>query len=150
MSDERADIIETTVRMAWLADRRDWDALVAVFTDEVEVDYSALTGVAATTTGRDNLVAGWRAGLAGLTATQHLLGNHLVTIDGDLAEVTAAFLATHLLANATGGPLWTLAGHYRYRVVRTPAGWRIAAVTMTPDWATGNQHIMSLATEATP
>jgi hypothetical protein len=44
-----------------------------------------------------------------------------------------------------GDPTWTLGGHYRFDLTRTPGGWRIAAVTMTADWATGNQHIMTLA-----
>jgi SnoaL-like domain len=37
-----------------------------------------------------------------LTATQHLVGNHLLTIDGDQATCTAAFQATHVLANPHG------------------------------------------------
>jgi hypothetical protein len=32
---------------------------------------------------------------------------------------------------------------------RTADGWRIAVLVMTPDWATGNQHIMTLAAGVT-
>jgi len=143
--DDRTAIIDTTIRMAWLADRCKWDDLVDVFAADVRVDYSALTGIAAATVDRHDLVNGWRTALSGLTATQHLLGNHLVEVDQNIATVTASFQATHVLANGAGDPIWTLGGHYRYELLRTTNGWRITALTMTPDWATGNQHIMTLA-----
>jgi hypothetical protein len=148
-TDDRTGVIETTIQMAWLADRRQWSRLVDVFATEVDVDYSGLTGGAAVRVARHDLVNGWKAALGGLTATQHLLGNQLVDMSGDNATVTAAFQATHVLANATGGPIWTLGGHYRFELVRAADGWRIAVLVMTPDWATGNQHIMTLAAGAT-
>lgn len=91
---------------------------------------------------------GWRRALSGLTATHHLLGNHLVTVVDDAATCTATFQATHFLPNPHGEPIWTLGGHYEYRLQRTREGWRIAGLTMTADWATGNQHIMHLAAKS--
>ena len=44
MGDERIDIVETTARMAVLADARQWAALVEIFTDQVAVDYSSHGG----------------------------------------------------------------------------------------------------------
>ncbi len=142
---DRLEVLGTCTRMAWLADRRDWDGLLAVFDDEVDVDYTSLTGGDPARLPRHELVQGWAAGLSGLAATQHLLGNQLATLDGDTAEATAAFQATHVLPNPHGAPTWTLGGHYHYRLRRTTDGWRITAVAMTTDWATGNQHIMTLA-----
>ena len=85
-------------------------------------------------------------GLLGrLTATSHLVNNHLVSVDGDHAVCTAALQATHLLANAHGGQLWTLGGHYRYSLVSAGGSWRINGVVMTATWADGNQHVMTLA-----
>jgi len=80
---DRTDMIDTTARMAWLADRSNWIALIDVFTANVRVDHSSLLG-----------------------------------------------------------------GHDEHRLRRTNAGWRIADVTMTADWATGNQHIMHLAAKS--
>ncbi|MFF0628062.1 nuclear transport factor 2 family protein [Streptomyces sp. NPDC004296] len=84
--------------------------------------------------------------LSDLASTQHLITNHLVRISGDTAVATADFQATHLLPNALGGPLWTLGGHYRFTLRRTPAGWRIDGLTMTADWADGNRQIMERTT----
>lgn len=107
---DRAAIVETCTRMAWLADQRRWDELAEQFTDEVAVDYTSLDGgTPRRVSGRD-LVAGWRAGLSGFQATQHLVTNHLVTIESGHAVVTAAFQATHLLPNDRGGPIWRIGG----------------------------------------
>ncbi|NUT54325.1 MAG: nuclear transport factor 2 family protein [Saccharothrix sp.] len=133
--------------MAWFADRRDWDALLTVFADEVDLDYTSLTGGEPGRVKAVDLVAGWRAGLGGLDATQHLVSNHLVEVDGDRAVATAQFQAVHVLANPHGEPTWTLGGHYRFGLVRADGGWLIDAVTMTTTWASGNQHVMTLAAQ---
>lgn len=142
------EIVQATTRMAWLADRRDWAALTAVFADEVDVDYTSLAGGEPARLAATQLVAGWRAGLGGLDATQHLIGNHLVDVHGDRATVTAQFQATHVFANPHGDHSWTLGGHYRFGLVVQGGRWRIDAVTMTATWAAGNQQIMTLAAEA--
>lgn len=146
-TNDRAEIVDVTTRMAWFADRRDWDALLTVFADEVDLDYTSLTGGEPARLAAADIVAGWRAGLGGLDATQHLVSNHLVDVDGDRAVATAQFQAVHVLANPHGEPTWTLGGHYRFGLVRSDGGWRIDAVTMTTTWATGNQQIMTLAAQ---
>jgi len=148
MSRHRAEIVETCTHMAHHADRRQWDQLVGVFADEVRLDYTSLQGGDPAIVAREALVDGWRAALGGLAATQHLIGNHLVDVDEDGVEAvcTADFQATHVLPNPHGDATWTLGGHYRFELVQITDAWRIAAVTMTAVWATGNQHIMALAT----
>lgn len=142
------EIIQQITRMAWLADRRDWDRLGGVFADQVDMDYTSLTGGEPARVAADDVVAGWRAGLGGLDATQHLVSNHLVRVDGDRAVATAQFQAVHVLVNPHGDPTWTLGGHYRFGLVRKDDGWRIDAVTLTTSWATGNQQIMTLASKS--
>lgn len=147
---DRMDIVEVTIRMAWLTDRRDWDRLLEVFADQVDLDYTSLTGGEPARVAASVLVTGWRDGLAGLDATQHLVSNHLVHVDGDRAMVTAQFQAVHVMTNPHGDPTWTLGGHYRLGLARHDDLWQIDAVTMTPTWATGNQQIMTLAGMAAP
>ncbi|MEU5693119.1 nuclear transport factor 2 family protein [Actinosynnema sp. NPDC020468] len=140
---EHREIVDTTVRLAWLADHRRWDELADVFAERVTVDYTSLNGGEPVTLAAADLIAGWRAGLGFLDATQHLVTNHLVEVDGDRAAATAQFQAVHVRAGAVGDPTWTLGGHYRFGLVRTDAGWRIDAMTMTKTWATGNRAIMT-------
>ncbi len=47
-----------------------------------------------------------------------------------------------MLPNDAGGPHWTVAGRYDFDLLRMPMGWRIAGLTLTVVWATGNQQIM--------
>lgn len=143
--EDRQQVVDTCTRLGWYADRRDWQALTDVFDDRVRMDYTSLNGGEPATLPREQIVQGWSAVLGRLQATQHLIANHLVELSGDTAVCTAAFQATHLLPNAHGGPTWTLGGTYRFDMVRRGDAWRIAGVTMTATWATGNQHVMALA-----
>ncbi|MEU8517029.1 nuclear transport factor 2 family protein [Kitasatospora sp. NPDC048722] len=145
---DRLDIVDVCTRMCWHTDKREWDRLRSeVFAEKVLVDYTSLNGGTPTELWADELIEAWRTLLSELDATQHLLTNHLVDVRGDGAVATADFQATHLLPNTLGGPLWTLGGHYRFTLRRTPAGWRIDGLRMTTAWATGNRHIMERTTE---
>ncbi|MGW0659536.1 nuclear transport factor 2 family protein [Streptodolium elevatio] len=93
-------------------------------------------------------MAGWSQALGGFDATQHLITNHMVDVTGDSAVCTAAFQATHRLANPFGAPLWTLGGDYRFDLARSGDGWRITGVVMTATWADGNKDLATLAAEA--
>ncbi|MEU5876531.1 nuclear transport factor 2 family protein [Spirillospora sp. NPDC047279] len=152
-TEDRLAIVETCTRMAWHADRREWDELAGIFADPVTLDYTSLNGGEPAELAPDQVVAAWSATLGAFDATQHLITNHLVTVEGDSAVCTASFQATHRLANPHGGPLWTLGGTYRFDLVRASAEsgagsgeeWKINAVVMTAIWADGNEDLPSLA-----
>jgi hypothetical protein len=144
LEDDR-DVRRMMTRMATLADQRAWDELVDVFTPTVRADWSELSGQPAAEIAAGELVAGWRAGLSGLSATQHLLGNQDVEIDGDRATAIAYVHAAHRLATTFADSVWIVAGSYRYDLQRTPDGWRISTATFHPMWGLGNQQLMTLA-----
>ena len=125
-------IIGTTIAMAVLTDSQEWDALPAVFTDEVTADYTALIGGEQFTTIRaTDLIVGWKQGLSAFTATQHLVTKHQVVITGDNPEVRAYFQATHCKPDHT---LWVVGGRYQYSFQKVADEWRISAITLTPIW----------------
>jgi hypothetical protein len=142
---DRSDIIEAATRLFWYIDIRDWDALAGVFAEQVTLDYTSIWGGQPTVATPTQIQGEWSTLLGAFDATQHLLGNHLVTTDGDKAELTAVFQAVHLLANPFGSPRWTLGGAYRITLERGARGWLIDAVTMTATWADGNKDILTLA-----
>ncbi|MER6346531.1 nuclear transport factor 2 family protein [Streptomyces sp. NPDC001595] len=133
---ERLDVIDTCTRMAWHADQRAWDELAEVFADQVTLDYTSLNGGEPVTLTPAQIVDGWRTGLGVYVATQHLLTNHLVAVDGDSAVCTAAFQATH---RKTDDSLWTLGGTYRFDLARSNDRWRITGVVMTAVWSDGER-----------
>ncbi|MCC9307848.1 nuclear transport factor 2 family protein [Kitasatospora sp. RB6PN24] len=141
---DRLAVVETCTRMCWHTDQREWEQLLGrVFAEKVRVDYTSLNGGEPAELPADALVGAWRDLLGALDATQHLLTNHLVTIEGDAAVVTANFQATHVLAKAADGPMWTLGGRYRFDLVHSESGWRIAGLVMTKVWQTGNLALLA-------
>lgn len=139
---DRFDVIDTCTRMVWLTDHRDWDALEQVFAEQVTLDYTSLNGGEPVVLTPEQIVGAWRETLGGFAATQHLLANHLVAIDGDTAVCTASFQATHRKADAFGASLWTLGGSYRFDLVRTDGTWRIRGGVMTALWGDGNRGLL--------
>jgi hypothetical protein len=142
---DRLDILELTGRLGLMVDARDWAALADLFTDPVEVDYTSLNGGTPQNLKPADLLGGWRQVLDHLDGTQHLIAGQVTSLDGDHATCAATVQGTHVPTNATGGPIWTVGGRYDFGLLRTPPGWRIAALTLTVHWATGNQHIMQIA-----
>ncbi|MGW5262339.1 nuclear transport factor 2 family protein [Microbispora sp. NPDC004025] len=131
---DRLDVIDACTRMAWHADQREWSRLTEVFADKVTLDYTSLNGGEPATLAPAQIVHGWQSALGDYKATQHLLGNHLVTLDGDTAVCTASFQATHRKPDDS---VWTLGGTYRFTLMRTGDGWRITSVVMTTAWSDG-------------
>ena len=128
-------IINTVNQMALAADQRDWDLCCRCFADEVFVDYTSLAGGEPATISADALIESWQGLLPGFTATQHLIGSHVVTVQENRADCLAHFQATHILDNER----WVLGGHYHFRLRLKGESWQIAAITMTALWSVGDQ-----------
>ncbi len=142
---ERQAVVNVCTRMALHVDRREWQMLKEVFADEVRMDYTSLNGGEPAVLTPQQIVDAWSQMLGEFDATQHLVANHLVTIEGDTAVCTASFHATHRLAHPFGASLWTLGGTYRFDLLRAEGGWKISGVVMTALWGDGNQELMALA-----
>jgi len=130
-------IVETIARGA---DLRQWDLVRAVLADRVELDY----GTPERLTPAD-VVDRWRPLLEAFDATQHMLSDVAVTLDGDSARATSRFHATHVLRGAPGGDAWVLTGRYEHDLVRSPAGWKVTRMRMIPGEATGNTGLVDQA-----
>jgi hypothetical protein len=143
--EDQLAIIRVCTQMVWHADQREWESLKAVFADQVALDYTSLFGGEPATLTPEQIVEGWTQGLGGFDATQHLITNHLVTVNGDAAVCTASFQATHLLANPLASPLFTLGGTYRLDLVRADGAWKISGLVMTAVWGDGNKDLLTLA-----
>jgi hypothetical protein len=142
---DRLAILELTGSLALLLDARDWSGLEQLFTDPIYWDRTSLFGGEPETQTPAELVGGLRYAMGGFDATHHLITCLVIGLDGDEATGSANMQGTHVLANPSGDPLWTVGGRHDYRFKRTADGWRIAAVTFTFQWATGNMNILTLA-----
>src|SRR5581483_2694029 len=97
-------------------------AVASVFTDDGAADYGELGGV---NTGAATIAAFCRSALAGLDASQHLITNEVVELDGDRGRARCYFQAQHVYRGAEGGDHYLVGGTYEDELVRTPEGWRI-------------------------
>lgn len=140
-AETKLEIAETCTRMAVHTDRREWDALRGLFAEQVRLDYTSLAGGDPAQVTPQQITAAWSAALGGYEITQHLIANHLVRVDGDRAECTASFQATHRLSTPYGSPLWTLGGDYRWELARIGGRWLITSVVMTATWGDGNKNL---------
>jgi hypothetical protein len=118
VAEDQSAVVDTVVRCADAFDRRDWLALDDVFTDDA-VGYGV--------DGRPSIVRFVRGFLGGCGPSQHLLGNHQVTIDADRATSVCQARVLHIGAGELSDLTYECIGSYRDDLVRTDAGWRIAA-----------------------
>jgi ketosteroid isomerase-like protein len=146
--EDRLTILELIGRLALAIDAKDWDAMGELFTETVYHDRTSLTGGEPYTAPVAQFVEGWRQTLQAMDAVHHQITNHVISLDGDHATCAANMQGTHVLANASGGPIWTVGGRHDYQLKRTPDGWRIAGLTFTLQWATGNMNVLTLAMAA--
>ena len=114
---ERIALQDVMLNYAAAVDERNLERYRACFTDDVEVvgfGTQAYRGREAW----ESYV--WNA-LQKYSASQHLLGPQLATIDGDEAQTRTDVQALHFLADAdTRLTLW---GTYRTELVEQAAGW---------------------------
>ena len=127
---DRMDIVDTSIRYATGVDMRDWEIYRSCFTDELEVDF---TGTPETQKA-DDWVNTARQLVSPYTATQHIITNHNITIEGDEATCIAYLQAQHYRSDDTGVSALTVGGYYTNKLVRSPEGWKISKLKLTITW----------------
>jgi 3-phenylpropionate/cinnamic acid dioxygenase small subunit len=142
---DRAAISDVQLRYATGLDMRDWATFRSCFADEIEVDFTSVFGGSPRKVSADRWTEAARRTVGGLAATQHMITNHVITVDRDEATCVAYVQAQHYLPNDKGDSTQTMGGYYTNRLVRTPHDWRIRACKLTLTWTTGNWHIFELA-----
>lgn len=142
---DRAAISDVQLRYATGVDMRDWPLYRSCFTDEIDTDFSSAVGSPPQHMKAGDWVEFARRTINGMKATQHMITNHVITLDGDEATCVAYVQARHHLPNETGGSNQVMYGYYTNRFTRTPDGWKIRSCKLTVTWNEGNMHIFELA-----
>jgi 3-phenylpropionate/cinnamic acid dioxygenase small subunit len=134
---DRQEITELCYRYGLTLDGRDWTGLAAVFTPDANAFYLDLPPCL----GYQAIEDTCRAALEPMSATQHLISNVVVRLDGDQAESSCYLQAQHVKAGTPGGDNFIIAGRYDDRLVRTPDGWRIRERRLALIWTSGNPAV---------
>ena len=139
VAEDHAAIVALTHRYCWALDDRDWDVLRGLFT----ADATAFLGVDCPDV--DAIVAQCRGFLSTLDASHHMVSNHLIDVDGDVATSRCYFQAQHTVRGRAGGDSWLLGGRYLDRLRSTEQGWSIVRRELVGIWSEGNAAILSRA-----
>ena len=139
-----AFITDVVNAVGTFADLGKWSQLQQLFTAEVTVDYTSLFEGEVQNISNKQLITQWQSILPGFEATQHLITNHQITVDGDNATVIAQVRATHKLGNE----LWIVGGYYIDELVRTEEGWKVKSIQYNALYEEGNRALIEQAARA--
>lgn len=133
------EIINAVNRIAIMSDLRNWEAVRACFTEQVNVDYTSLAGGQPESIAADALVERWKSVFENtFKTTQHLLGSHSITINGDVATCVSHFQARHVPLDSTKD-IWILGGYYNHELVLQNSQWLVRRMKMVWTWEDGQR-----------
>ncbi len=129
---DRIAISDFLTTYAHAVDTRDWDLYRTLFTADAHIDYTAAGGIAGTV---DEVAAWLSTTMEMFSATQHLVCNEMVTIDGDTATVRAMFFNPMHFAG-DDAPCFECGGWYNHELVRQGDDWRSVRLWEDFSWTT--------------
>jgi hypothetical protein len=136
---DHAEIINAVNGIALFADLRDWQRCRQSFTNTVEFDYTSLVGGEPTVIAANQQMQQWATFFDGtFKTTQHILGSHVVTVNGNQATCLSNFQAHHTYLDPTKGS-WVLSGFYQHDLVRESDRWKVSKMKMTWTWEDGTR-----------
>jgi pantothenate kinase len=127
---DRMEIIDTATRYATGVDTRDRDVYRSCFTDEIDLDMSGMGMGEPMKVSADVWADQALSLVSNFEATQHIITNHVITIEGDRATCVAYVQAQHYNPQN----MYTVGGYYTNTLVRTPEGWKISKLKLSPTW----------------
>ncbi len=142
---DREEIGQVIVNYGLAFDMQDWKLHRSVFTDEIQMDFTASIGDGLVTMKADDWVEGVKPFFSKLEGTQHIAMPLIIEIDGDEAYVRSLLNASHHLRNDRGGNVQTMVGYYDNWLIRTESGWRITKMVQTITWNEGNWYVFEKA-----
>jgi ketosteroid isomerase-like protein len=137
MNADEKSIIDLTIAYTWALDTKQFDELRNIFTPDAT---GMLHNVACDDA--EAIITRISGALNRLDASQHLIGNHQVRIDGDTATCRCQLQSQHVKRGTEGGETYIIGGTYHDRLVRTAQGWRISHRTMEETWNVGNVAVV--------
>ena len=126
---DRVAIADVVARYCRGVDRRDFDLVRSCYHEDGVDHHTGFTGPV------DDYIAWIRDGLAAYDMTQHLVGQQLVELYGDVARCETYGIATHHCASgAVGHHDLTTGFRYVDRMERRGGWWAIAERFAIRDW----------------
>ncbi|SDS33564.1 Ketosteroid isomerase-related protein [Mucilaginibacter mallensis] len=125
------------------ADERNWQKVEATMNDIVLLDYSSMTGIAATNLSPNYITTAWAAFLPGFDRTNHNLSGFIVKINGNDAAAHYPGKADHFLNHE----IWVVKGTYDTKLKLVNRNWLITEHKFNFTQQSGNINLPALATQ---
>jgi hypothetical protein len=140
---DQQEVIEVVTRLFVATDGRDWKGVEACLADAVVLDMTSLAGGEPARLTPSQVAGGWRDGLARIDHVHHQIGNFLVRISGDEANVNCYGVAWHHRAIPNPDNVRTFVGTYDVHLRRTADEWRIDLFRFNNRFVSGNMRLES-------
>lgn len=139
------NIIEQQIRSLFEgADERNWQKSASVMSNNVLLDYSSMTGNAATLLTPEEIMTAWASFLPGFDRTNHQLSDFTINTNGLTALAHYRGKADHFL----NGEVWTVDGTYDTKLVCTNNNnWLIIEHKFNLEAQTGNTSLPQSAVQ---
>jgi hypothetical protein len=125
---ERDKIRECVARLARGEDRRDAKLISASYWPDSTTDYGVFVG------SFDKYLAWVVPGSPAIPVTQHVLGQSIIDVAGNVARVETHVTSYHRVNMGTEERDTVIGGRYLDRIEKRGAEWRIASRVMLYDW----------------
>lgn len=142
---DRAAITDHVLKYATGIDQHQWDLYRSIFADDIIMDFSSWSGDPAIKMAADDWVAGVRTTLSPFDATQHVLTNFIVSVDGDAATCTCYMSAHHHLVTGDLKEMHSIGGYYVHQLKRSGDGWLIHQTQLNVTWEMGDRSLFERA-----
>lgn len=140
--------VNATIANLFIAtDNRDWAKVETIFADQVELDYSSMTGNPAVILTPKQITDGWKTILPGFTHTHHQIGNVITKNEQSKAVVFCYGTATHFLEDVNGS-VWTVVGSYNFDLLKVIDNWRISKMKFNYKFQDGNKDLPQKAMDS--
>jgi hypothetical protein len=131
MSD-RLEIQDLLARYSHAIDEADYDALDGIFTPDAIIDYTELGGSKGSVAETKAFLA---AAMPNFSVCQHLSATTRLVFDGDKARARTILFNPMVMQHEGAQRVFFIGLWYNDELVRTSAGWRIAARREEKGWS---------------
>ena len=128
-------------------DQHNWATVEQCFAKAIIIDYSSMTGQAASTTNPQQIVENWQAFLPNFEHTHHQLGNFIIQEQDKKATAFCYGTATHYLENEQES-IWTVVGSYDFDLIQVCTDWKVCKMKFNFKYQSGNLALPQLASNA--
>ena len=140
---DREEVVRRVTELFVYTDQRKWDKVINCFTPNVLFDMTSMAGGDPVHLTPQEITAAWDEGLKALQAIHHQVGNFLLTLNGDQAQVFCYGIASHYLENPSGQSTRVFVGSYDFHLIRKQQDWKISTFKFNLKYIDGNKDLGS-------